>query len=248
MSIQFSKTVVSMAAALVLTAGSASAATITETFHLGANFWSSDYGNQGPSFSLTEGDLTATFSGHTFTSIATSGNTITSASGYDTDIARWSGGVGIQNSGADSHQVDGFVKDDYVAMSFDKEVSLEKVDFTYFREDSVERQCTWSWRRGWLCDRVHVDRDDFRWMFDSTGDNEIGVGDFISDNISSDPYSAFPAVKSNLFAVGAFDGNDDWKLKKVKVSYMTPVPLPASAVLLLAGLGGLGLMGRKRSN
>ncbi|WP_281927119.1 VPLPA-CTERM sorting domain-containing protein [Roseibium album] len=41
--------------------------------------------------------------------------------------------------------------------------------------------------------------------------------------------------------IGAFDSNDEWKLKSITVDYTptTPVPLPAGGLLLMGGLGAL---------
>jgi hypothetical protein len=47
------------------------------------------------------------------------------------------------------------------------------------------------------------------------------------------------------------DSNDQWKLKKISVTYTPPpppnvVPLPAAGWMLLAGLGGIAAMKRRR--
>ena len=171
--------------AALLAAGAASASTIVE-FDLQGNS-STNYYWLSPSHSATEDGVTALFSAGAFTSVTTSGNSITSAAfASDPRIGLYSGGAGVTNSPTDdSHTVDGGGYKDFIEIRFDDAVMLTEISFGYYDTN-----------------------DHFRWMYDSNGDGEIGVGDFISDAFSvsaNNPFSGFGGVSSTLFAVGAFD-------------------------------------------
>lgn len=237
------------AAAFVLCAGMASASTVV-TFDLRADRHTPEYGYQGNAFSLTEGDLTAEFSARYFNPVHMSDNIITGGTVGEGTIGRWEGGAGVKNAYTDnSHMVDGSGYKDFIQIGFSRDVIMHEVKFSYFDAYDKEKSCSLSWTYPYIqCDYVVVDDDDFRWMYDSNYDDEIGVGDWISSNIDQNPFSAFGGVSSNLFGFGAFEHNDDWKLKKVTVKYheTNVVPLPAAGWLLLAGIGGLAAYGRRK--
>ncbi len=242
--------------ALFSVAGLASASTTTTTFDLTVPWGSSGYGNQGNSFTLAQGDLSATFAGNSFSSIGVNDatNQITSATIQSGNIYRWGSGAGVVNSSSDnSHTVDGSGWKDYIEISFSQIVTMHEVKFSYFDAYDVEYSCRWTWH-GKVCSSSIVDDDDFRWMYDSSEDGAIGVGDYISANQDANPFQDFGGVSSSVFGFGAFEGNDDWKLKKITIKYDdlppggggTPVvPLPAGGLLLLGGLAAFAGMRRR---
>lgn len=217
------------AAALALTATGAVAATQSATFDLSLPFNQSlSHAALPGSFDLTDNGLTATFAAGAFRSIGFSGGQITSARlAPDPRIGRYVGGAGVVNSPTDGdHQADGNGWKDFISIAFDAPVTLSKVVFSFFGSN-----------------------DDFRWIHDSSGNGAIGVGDAISARVSSNPYSGFGSASSSLFAIGAFDSDDEWKLKAVTVEFAPPaeVPLPAAGWLMLAALGGLAAARRRRA-
>ncbi|PKP83963.1 MAG: hypothetical protein CVT80_10870 [Alphaproteobacteria bacterium HGW-Alphaproteobacteria-2] len=190
---------------------------------------STNHGSLPLSFSLTEGGVTANFSAGAFTDytapISGSNRIFTSVSlASDPRIGRYDQGAGVVNSPTDNdHQVDGSGWADFILIDFGQDVTITSISFGLFGRD-----------------------DDFRWMYDSNNDNMIGVGDFLSFLQDDNPFSGFGGTTSNLFAIGAFDSDDEWKLKTVSIEYTAPVPLPAGGLLLLSALGGVAALRRRR--
>lgn len=234
------KTFLAVAAGVTM-ASAASAATVHTTFDLTATQGSAEYGDQGNAFSLTQGGLTATFSAHAFKKTADgksesiSNNILTADLIRDGIIGRWETGVGTKTHMWDSHQVDGGGQTDYVQISFSQSIMITEVAFSYFHEDTT------------------VDKDDFRWMYDLSGDGAIGTGDWVSDNVSAQTFSGFGAVSSDVYGFGAFDANDFWKLKSISVKFDVPgnnpppVPLPAGGALLIGALAAFAGLRRTKA-
>ncbi len=61
-------------------------------------------------------------------------------------------------------------------------------------------------------------------------------------NVGATPYS-FGDVVANSFTVRAFGRYDDFVVSSITVA---PIPLPASALLLIGGLAGFGVMRRRK--
>lgn len=65
---------------------------------------------------------------------------------------------------------------------------------------------------------------------------------------TDDPFQPNPAIKGTIFSFGADAINDKFRLKRAKVEKMAPIPLPAAGWMLLAGLGGLAAMRRRKKS
>lgn len=216
------------AAVLALSAPAAMAATATFDLSLSPG-QSTNHAALPSSFDLTEGGLTATFSAGSFTAytapITGTNRTFTAATfAPDPRIGRYESGAGVVNAFTDNdHQVDGSGYADFILIDFGQAVTITSISFGLFGFN-----------------------DDFRWMYDSNNDGSIGVGDFLSFLQDDNPFSNFGGVTSGLFAIGAFDSDDEWKLRTVSIEYTAPVPLPAGGLLLLTALGGVAALRRRR--
>ncbi len=154
------------------------------------------------------------------------GSTVRGSNSYDGGArltADSPNGLGVRNSGGDgSDTTDGSGWDDYIILTFDQDVQLERARFGSFGSN-----------------------DDFRLVYDVTGDDNIGTGDFVTTNQDDNPFSGFPSVEGNVYAFLATGGNDDWRLRNLTVS---TVPLPAGGLMLLSGLAGFAAMRRRKKS
>jgi hypothetical protein len=146
----------------------------------------------------------------------------------DAKIGRYSGGAGVVNSPGDgSHTVDGSGWDDFIAITFPQTVFVRQIEFGFTSR-----------------------KDDFVILTGGTSEKlgEAGTRIYGKYDIPSDESTRW-WFATEQFGVGAFDHDDSWKLDTVKVKYeeMAPVPLPAAGWLLIAGLGGLAALRRKRA-
>ncbi|MCY4179586.1 MAG: VPLPA-CTERM sorting domain-containing protein [Litoreibacter sp.] len=146
----------------------------------------------------------------------------------------WGWWKSCKTKNTDSHQIDNHKNDEAVKLSFDKEVTITKVFFSY------------------------VDKwDDFSFsVFDGLGGVTEFTGRVQIDKLGYGGYYEFAPgsfAASSMFAFGAFKDNkhdlDGFKLRGVKYAHEVPeVPLPACGALLLTVLAGIGfLRSRKKT-
>ena len=134
-------------------------------------------------------------------------------------------GVGVINNFSagtdDDDDVDGSNWDDFLSLAFNVQVRILEVDFGRFGSN-----------------------DDYRLFYDLSGDNALGEGDFLTFLQNDDPLTNPPLFTDDIFGFAATSSNDEWVLKKIKVEV---IPLPAAGWMLLAGVGGLIALGRRKS-
>lgn len=133
-------------------------------------------------------------------------------------------GIGVHNgSRNDNTRIDGRHGDDWLTFTFDSAVELVSITFGSF---TAYRQGRLGWRRddddAWV--NVHGDGQGGTFTNDRTfffGDNTI----------------------ARRFSVAAFGNNDDFVISSVTVA---AVPLPSTALLLIGGLAGFGLIRQRQ--
>lgn len=137
-------------------------------------------------------------------------------------------GIGVYNTGTlDSTDVDGRNASDWLTFTFDTAVRLVSISFGHF--DAYDYEFDW---RSW---EWNVVDDDDAWV------NVRGDGEGYSGTDQSMYF--FGDVVARGFSVRAFDRNDDFTVASFTVA---PIPLPASALLLIGGLAGFGAMRRRQ--
>lgn len=129
----------------------------------------------------------------------------------------------MYRGGFDYHGIDGNWANEYLTLSFSPEITFKSVTFSYWDSNDDARFYTYN-GSGW----------DYRGGVGSSGDSIYS-------------YDFFGTYTGSSFAIGASGYNDEWKLRSVAVDYTPPVvPLPAAGWMLMAGIGGLAAMKRRR--
>jgi hypothetical protein len=225
------------AAAMSLAAGMASATTIYSTFDLTGHLGLQD------ELGFEQDGLRLTATGHLLNGDGSIGSL--------EKIGQYSNGVGVTNDDefvwdykwkytsngwekdwykkyTDAHFVDGKGFDEVVKFVFDKVVKIEKIWFSYNEAG-----------------------DDF--AFTVLDGANAGAFYATVGIPGTSFYSSFTFTKeilASMFGVGATGKYDEFKIKKIKVSYEDHpevIPLPAAGWLMVAGLGGLAALRRKKN-
>lgn len=165
----------------------------------------------------TGGDATISRTGGVFSSGDVSGTIDAWRWGPSADyLSQTSSGLGVTGLVDTDIKLDGFV-DESITFNFDQSVRLVSVTFG---------------------------------CFDPNDDADVYVnGSMVANDTNTNPYM-FGNVVASSFTIGADgasawfgDGYDNFYIKSFTVA---TVPVPAAGFLLLGGLAGLGLVGRKR--
>ena len=207
---------VALAAAL-LTAGAASAATVSFDF-TGAS-----------SNVFTVGGVSVTATAHRLNRNGTIQST-------QRTLGRYSNGLGVTSSGNDRHYVDGAGShNDVVRFSFSQVVRIISVTFAYADSgDSFSFGYQGSSGYQHLTNAQPFNATNTSWNYAANPDEAT--------------YTFGGTYWSSIFGIGAVDSRSEYKIAGMTVETVDPsvVPLPAAGWALLAGVGALAAVKRRR--
>jgi hypothetical protein len=187
-------------------------------------------GTQSSTVVYSQGGLSVTIKSNVVNDVGTA---VTSAG----KVGQWSQGLGILDGDrTDEHFVDGKGKNDVLSFQFSQAVKLISIGFSY-----------------------NDGNDDFAFLFDgdqngSLANNIIWKTKDIPGSNFSGSFSFAALAGSNfigqLFGIGAFGDNDEFKIASFVVDVVQPsaVPLPPAALLLGSAVIGMALRRRRKSN
>ena len=231
-------------AAFVLSAGAASATTAHFDFtNEGTSYWNDVQG-------FSAGGVNLTVTAHTY-------NNDYSLTDDPAWVGRWDGyGLGAcgdidtkwngkQYCGDENHRVDGKYDNDLLKFSFDQIVTIKEIHFGSFESVYVPYPTEWAKKCIlFVCATVpvawgvHEIADNFD-FFVMDGDGLVWQFKDMVENA----YLFETEFTGSMFGIGASGYKDAFKIESMKVDV---IPLPAAGWLLIAGLGGLAAVGRKK--
>ncbi|MFL4471472.1 VPLPA-CTERM sorting domain-containing protein [Tateyamaria armeniaca] len=227
------KRLTSVCAFALCVAGSVQAATTTETIGLfGSGGTALSYSNFGDSFGL----------------VVTAWEHNQGVLGNARNVGRWSTGLGARliGSTSENHQVDGGGPDEIIIFDFGQTVTLESVTFSYVSAaDDFELGAYAST----LSTSPTTYFSDLAILplstTDGTYDNEGG-------DLGQSALTTPQKLTASVFGIGADHRGDSFKINSITVSFdngedTSPVPLPATGLLLIGALGGLTAMRRRKT-
>ncbi|MGI1661249.1 VPLPA-CTERM sorting domain-containing protein [Palleronia sp. KMU-117] len=240
------------AAALYLSACAASAATYTFNFADNGNTgWQSTFSVGSDEVPSVEVDVTAaTYSGDKKT-----------IHYDDSRAATWQGfGLGVCGDWStyrdkckdENHRIDGMDNNDLAIFTLDSALALHSIKFGSFNPYT---KVEWEWtcvlrgRHGgcwdWDAEKVTTTfYDSFDLFIDLGGGLSYQLSDLVAGMVTFDDL-----LVSDVFGIGASGKYDAFKIKEIVFKDAPPnvIPLPAAGWLLVAGLGGLAAMRRKKT-
>ncbi|MHA6262140.1 VPLPA-CTERM sorting domain-containing protein [Arenibacterium sp. CAU 1754] len=219
------KSLMAASAIFVATAGAGQASTVYNLFDLTGS------DGQSSSHAFSSAGVNLTVSGYNHTN-GVLGDQIT--------VGNWFKGLSATSVNDDTHLVDGSGPDEMLLFSFDREVTVEAIWFSYYDEGDDFDLATYT---GTGLDTLLSD------ISISATYSSDGVFDGTKQDSGRAILTAGQKFLSDVFGIGADHSSDNFKIKKIMVSYddsISPVPLPAGGLLLVGGLAGLAALRRKK--
>jgi hypothetical protein len=184
--------------------------------------------NNAASNVFTSDGVTVTATAHQMTN--------SGAPGASATLGRYSNGLGVSSGRHDEHFLDGLGTNELIRFAFSEAVRIVSVTFTY-----ADYGDEFSFGYQGPSAYVHVESDQplnstqtaWTWV---RGDADIAV------------YSFLGSYTSTAFGIGAIDNHTEFKISGMTVETIPAVvPLPAAGLGLIAGLGALAALKRRKA-